>query len=151
MKIVYSDDPIDSELLRFDTIFLAGPTPRNPDVKSWRPEAIQELIIQNFDGVILIPEFKSFQSRIDFLDQVNWERFWLENCKKIVCWVPRNMTNMPALTTNVEFGRYVTSGRLYYGRPDGACHTNYLDWLYNLETKRNACLSLSDLIKEVLI
>ena len=45
-------------------------------------------------------------------------------------WVPRDPTTLPGFTTNVEFGRYVGSGRCVYGRPDRAPHTRYLDWLY---------------------
>ena len=37
---------------------------------------------------------------------------------------------MPAFTTNVEFGRYIGSGRVVYGRPDNAEKCRYLDWLY---------------------
>jgi hypothetical protein len=37
---------------------------------------------------------------------------------------------MPAITTNVEFGRYVGSGKCMYGRPDDSEKNRYLDWLY---------------------
>jgi hypothetical protein len=47
-----------------------------------------------------------------------------------VFWVPRDLVTFPGFTTNVEFGRYVGSGRCIYGRPPGSPQTKYLDWLY---------------------
>ena len=40
------------------------------------------------------------------------------------------MPDMPALTTNVEFGYYVRDSRTLYGRPDAAVLNQYLDRLY---------------------
>jgi hypothetical protein len=44
--------------------------------------------------------------------------------------LPSRPAGESGFTSNVEFGRYVGSGRVVYGRPDGAPHTRYLDWLY---------------------
>ena len=41
------------------SIFLAGPTPRSKEVKSWRPEAIRLLKEKGFDGVVFVPEFEN--------------------------------------------------------------------------------------------
>ena len=108
------------------SIFLAGPTPRTPAVPSWRPEAIQELRRIDYRGIVLAPE--PFAPSV--LQQLEWEKAGLENCSAIVFWVPRDLVTLPGFTTNVEFGRYVGSGRALYGRPDGAPHTGYLDWMY---------------------
>ena len=37
---------------------------------------------------------------------------------------------MPAFTTNVEFGRYITSSKFLYGRPPDSVKNRYLDWMY---------------------
>lgn len=135
MKVLYSDQSA------FDGsdkgIFLAGPTPRRSDVPSWRPKAIELLEEFGFDGTVLVPEWKTAMSRVNFDDQVDWEKAGLSLAKVIVFWVPRNMENMPALTTNVEFGYWVAKSpkRIVYGRPSDAPNTRYLDWLISKEDK----------------
>jgi hypothetical protein len=63
-------------------------------------------------------------------NQVEWEFAGLEGSTVVAFWVPRDLETLPGFTTNVEFGRYVGSGRCTYGRPDHAPKTRYLDWLY---------------------
>ena len=43
------------------SIFLAGPTsrPNQSHIPSWRIEAIEEFKRQNFDGILIIPEFEN--------------------------------------------------------------------------------------------
>ena len=134
MKIFYTDMPRVDFDPNEDSIFLAGPSPRNSNVKSWRPEALSILEELKYDGRVFVPEFSkpTKNNKFDFLDQVGWEDFFLTHCKKIVFWVPRNMKTMPALTTNVEFGRFVpqTDRHVFYGRPDDAPNNRYLDWMY---------------------
>lgn len=139
MNLFYSNEPLN--LNNFDltrhSIFLAGPTPRSKDVRSWRPEALDILRALKYDGQVIIPEHKGFESRFSaeefenlYLNQCEWEDFGLEHAVKIVFWVPRDLDIFPAFTTNVEFGRYVNSGRVIYGRPPNAPKNKYLDWLY---------------------
>src|SRR5262249_43549449 len=89
-----------------------------------------------FAGAALAPERRDWSVRFDYADQVEWEYVGLENCRVIAFWVPREVQTLPGFTTNVEFGRYVGSGRCVYGRPEGAAHTRYLDWLYRKLTGR---------------
>lgn len=110
-----------------DSIFLAGPTPRSDTVASWRPSAISHLKQCHFTGDVLAPE--PFVGSFD--EQVAWEYQGLENCRLICFWLPRDLISLPGFTTNIEFGRYVDSGRCLYGRPNGAPKTKYLDWLYS--------------------
>lgn len=44
----------------------------------------------------------------------------------LLFWVPRNMTTMPGLNTNIEFGRHESSGRLVLGLPPEAVSVHYL-------------------------
>ena len=53
---------------------------------------------------------------------------------------------MPAFTTNVEFGYYIHTGKITYGRPEKAPKTKYLDWLYELDYDKNLFDNLKDLI-----
>jgi hypothetical protein len=131
MDVVFAGQSVD---LRLPTIFLAGPTPRTADVPSWRPEALDILREIGFGGAVLVPERQDWAVNFSYADQVEWEYAGLESCSVIAFWIPRHLSTLPGFTTNVEFGRYVGSGRCVYGRPDGAPHTSYLDWLYKKVT-----------------
>lgn len=133
MNIIYSNQS--SYNGHGPSIFLAGPTPRSKEVKSWRPEALNILNQLDYQGTVLIPEYDSMQNRIDYLNQVEWEYDGLSNCTTIALWVPRRMETMPALTTNVEFGYWLAKSpkRIVYGRPNDACNIAYLDWLITKE------------------
>jgi len=133
MEVFHSDQPL---MVRHPSLFLAGPTPRSSQVASWRPQALHILRHLDFTGTVLVPERRDWSVKFDYLDQVEWEFRGLEACSVLACWVPRDVETLPGLTTNVEFGRYVGSGRLVYGRPEGAPHTRYLDWLYRMLTGR---------------
>jgi hypothetical protein len=143
MQIIYAQQGFEP---RMSSIFLAGPTPRQDGVESWRPQALDILRTTGFQGQVLVPEGEDGRFHGTYAGQVEWEYRGLENCGVICCWVPRDMARMPALTTNIEFGRYVGTGRLYYGRPDGAPHTSYLDWLYKKLTGRIQHNSLERLL-----
>jgi hypothetical protein len=57
------------------------------------------------------------------------------------------LETLPGFTTNVEFGRYVGSGRCVYGRPEGAPHTRYLDWLYTKLTGKRPEKTLRETLR----
>src|SRR5262249_12812776 len=102
MKIVYVGEPPE---VTPPSIFLAGPTPRSPDVLSWRPEALDILKELAFPETVLIPERRDGWSKVSYLDQVEWEYVGLEGCSVVAFWVPRHLPTLPGFTTNVEFGR----------------------------------------------
>ena len=138
MKIFYSDSPLDGSLdVWGHSIFLAGPTTRDRRVPSWRPDAIKILRDLNYDGQVIYPEREVKVGHIDYDTQVEWEYHGLVNCDRIVFWIPRDLETMPAFTTNVEFGTYIKSGRIVYGRPDDAPKNRYLDWLYKKHSYYN--------------
>jgi hypothetical protein len=139
MNIIFAGEALE---LQGPSIFLAGPTPRSSEVPSWRPEAIDLLRELGFTGTVLIPERQDWTIKFSYADQVEWECAGLESCSVIAFWVPRQLPAMPGFTTNVEFGRYVGSGRCVYGRPAGAPHTGYLDWLYKKVTGNGPQASL---------
>lgn len=128
------------------SIFLAGPTPRSAEVTSWRPHALDILKNLGFDGNVWVPERQDWSVKFNYDDQIEWEWDGLDNCRVIAFWVPRSIPDMPAFTTNVEFGRYVTSGRILYGRPDGAVNTRYLDYMY----EKQACLKPINTLEELM-
>ncbi len=150
MQVIHSDEaPLASGINQ--SIFLAGPTPRSKDVKSWRPEAVQILRDIGFKGTVCVPERKDWSIKFTYEDQVGWELDCLERCGAIAFWIPRNMETMPALTTNVEFGYWLVKKtyRVFYGRPEEAVSVRYLDYLYKKETGVEHETSLKQLLTQV--
>jgi len=145
-RVVRPGDDFPTSFTR--AIFLAGPTPRSPDVPSWRPGALAALTEQGYDGVVFVPERD--RPRSDYLDQLEWETRALHMADVIVFWVPRQLDTMPAFTTNVEFGHWVGTGKAVYARPEGAPKTRYLDHTYSRETGNEPLASLPDALAEAL-
>ena len=143
MRVLRPSDSLEG--LSGKSVFLAGPTPRSESIASWRPDAFRMLEAFGFAGDILAPE--PFAGAFDV--QVNWEYRGLEGCNVICFWVPRHLQDLPGFTTNVEFGRYVNSGRILYGRPNGAPKTRYLDWLYSKMTGKEPFESLPEMLRQV--
>jgi nucleoside 2-deoxyribosyltransferase len=123
MKIIYAQQQLPK------SIFLAGPTPRSKDVKSWRPEALKLLENLGFDGTVFVPECETFEAHQSYDHQVFWEWEGLNQCTIAVFWVPRELETMPALTTNVEFGMMVASSKVVLGYPTEAPKMRYLHTL----------------------
>ncbi len=130
MRINYSyEDVIKGE----KSIFLAGPTPRDKKVFSWRVEACNILKNIGFEGIVYVPEYSSWKPKESYVDQAMWERIALTEATIIVFWIPRHLPDMPAFTTNVEFGYWLHTKKVVYGRPNNAEKIKYLDWLYELD------------------
>lgn len=146
MKVLYSDEPPFDE---DDALMLCGGTPRSNDVKSWRPQALEILSNLGFQGTVLVPERKSGWTKTDYLGQVMWEKVGLLRSGIIIFWIPRCMKTLPCLTSNIEMGYWLARepNKVIYGRPDGAPHTRYLDWLYTEESGREPFNSLEGLLQ----
>jgi hypothetical protein len=132
MQVNYSDQEV---ILARKSIFLAGPTPRDEAVHSWRPYAIKLLREMGFDGVVYVPEYSTGEVLHNYDSQIAWEWKALDNAGAILFWVPRNLETMPAYTTNVEFGYWVRDDRAFYCRPSSAVLVRYLDSLYKRHHK----------------
>lgn len=122
MEVIYSrQDPRPS-------IFLAGPSPRGEQDANWRPEALRILEELGFDGIVYVPLPEDGQWAPDYDGQVEWEDRCLQRSDVIVFWIPRDLDSLPGFTTNVEFGMWVSSGKIVLGHPPRAPKTRYLDW-----------------------
>lgn len=122
MKIVTPKDNIPEKYNK--SIFLAGPTPREDSVKSWRPDAIKELKKLKYGGIVFVPETDF--TKQDYTDQVEWESEALNMADCILFWVPRSK-DMPGYTTNVEYGEWMKSGKAVLGFPEDAEKMRYLE------------------------
>lgn len=133
------------------SLFLAGPTPRTPDVPTWRPGAQSEIERRwNRPGllVVFIPEPRSGAVWPDYEDQRTWELYWGDRCDEVLFWIPRG-PGMPALTTNDEWGRWKDSGRVVLGTPPGAESVRY-QRNYAIDNHIPLANSLSDTITAAL-
>lgn len=131
-------------------IFLAGPSPRDASVADWRDDAFVLFKEMGFDGTLFVP--RPSGGHIDSYDgQVEWELEHLDMAHTIMFWVPRKFPEMKGLTTNVEAGLYVKSGRMIYGRPDNAEQVRYLDHIYRKFTGLNPSNSLKTTIDAAIV
>jgi len=76
MRVIYTRQniPIDAVSGSTKSIFLAGPTPRSPDVVSWRPSAIELLKYYEFDGIVFYPEWEKWDNtRMEYINTIDWE------------------------------------------------------------------------------
>lgn len=147
MIINYSDQEV---IKGKKSIFLAGPTPRGDNIISWRSDACKKLEKMGFDGVVYVPEYSTWKPKDDYVDQAMWEREALTNATVILFWIPRSLPDMPAFTTNVEFGYWLHSGKVVYGRPDDASKIKYLDWLYKVDYDKEPHNDLASLLIDAL-
>ena len=144
MRVNFSDEIV---LKGKKSIFLAGPTPREEKVASWRVDAVKKLEELGFDGVVFVPEYSTWVPKTNYVDQANWEREALTEATVILFWIPRSLPDMPGFSTNVEFGYWLHSKKVIYGRPDGAPKTKYLDWLYKTDYNEEPFNDLDKLLE----
>ncbi|MDN5769222.1 MAG: HIT domain-containing protein [Humibacillus sp.] len=115
------------------SVFLVGPTPQADRGGSWRPDAIAELTRQGFEGIIYSPEQEPDLTgctpfRENDPDQLEWDHAALAEATVILAHVPRDLTTMPAMTTNIEWGMWWDSGKIVLGSPTDAPGNHYLEW-----------------------
>jgi 8-oxo-dGTP pyrophosphatase MutT (NUDIX family) len=123
MQVIYAKE--DVPLIIKKSVFLAGPTPRSADVRSWRPEAIEFFTRAGFDGIIFSPEPRDGNWSGNYIDQVDWEDQCLNMADCVLFWVPREVNAMPAFTTNDEWGFWKNSGKVVFGAPESAAKVRY--------------------------
>ena len=150
MEIVYSDNNSEINIDGKETIFLAGPSPRNNTDYNWRKKAIRIFDQSGFDGIIFIPLPKG-EFKHSYLEQIEWEQKYIKSCDKLLFWIPRDLVKLPGFTTNIEFGQFIESDKIYYGRPDDAPKNRYLDTIFKMnQGNKEIHNNLELLIKQVI-
>lgn len=127
-----------------NSIFLAGPTPRDKNVQGWRQEALEILEEAGYTGYVFVPQDENWGWCGDYQRQVEWEWQALGRAERVLFWVPRNLENMPAFTTNVEFGFMAATwpDRVVLGFPEGSPKNRYLASIANGVDKFATALGL---------
>lgn len=133
MKLVYT---LDEVIHDSPSIYLAGPTIRISGNKDnniadkyrWRKDAVDILKKKKFNGIIYIPEYKDNIKPNDWTynKQLDWELKAMNAADVILFWIPRDMEFTPALTTNIEFGEWMNSGKIIVGAPNNAVKNDYI-------------------------
>lgn len=128
---LYSDSrPLTSPM----SLFLAGPTPRDPDTPSWRPQALEYLKKINFKGYVYIPERSDgWSADFEYSEQIEWEETALIKAGVILFWIPRDLDTMPGFTTNIEWGHWTSRKpeKLILGAPENTPEMDYLRYYAN--------------------
>jgi len=125
MKAVYVGERVKQEP-GLKSIFLAGPSPRGDKGYNWRPDALSILRGLRFDGYVYLPLLDDGGWLKHFEKQMDWELEHLEKADVIAFWVPRDLETLPGLTTNIEFGMYLKSGKIVLGSPPEATNMRYM-------------------------
>jgi Nucleoside 2-deoxyribosyltransferase like len=126
MKVVYANQTPPQSWS--SAIFLAGPTPRaDTTLPSWRPEALKLLQETGFSGVVFVPESEDGSWQHSYDDQIEWEEMGLNFADVILFWIPRDLEQMPAFTTNDEWGAWKKQDpmKLVLGTPKHAPKVRY--------------------------
>lgn len=146
MDLVYYGDKSNRYFKK--SIFLAGPTPRDKNVPSWRGDAIKIFNDLGFDGTLIIPEEpkKHYYEKENNFNEIKWDMEALLKADVVMMWLPRE-GDMLGLSSNVEFGYLLNKGNMIYGRPNTAFRCEFLDYLYKKELDRDYFSSLEELIK----
>ena len=146
MKVYYSNEKIKKGQ---KSIFLAGTTAKDVN-NDWRNKVVEMLESKGVDGVVYNPDYTNLENKNSYEDQLKWELKGISEATAVLFWIERDMPERPGLTTNVEFGYWLHSGRVVYGRPDSSEKCLYLDMLYKLKTGKTPCKTLESLVNNVL-
>lgn len=136
-----------------NSIFLAGPCPRENYDDDWRFEAFKILNNMGYDGTVITPTNPGFNKARELYGeqtiehQTAWEREAMNKCSALVFWIARSKTK-PARTTNIEFGEWYKKKGVYVGWPEDAIHNEYIAVKLN-EQKKTPYDSLENMLADV--
>lgn len=152
MQVVYTNEDMPQSFTK--SIFLAGPSLRpgqEEHMESWRKDAIRVLQDMGFEGTIFCPENRDgkFEKDFSYDNQVEWEDKYLNVADCIVFWVPRDLKELPAFTTNIEWGTWADSGKVVLGAPPDAEKMDYIKY-YAKEYKVPVSDTLTATLKHAL-
>ena len=107
-----------------NSVFLAGPCPRENYENDWRNEALTYFKEFGFTGDIINPTNPNYDGNLK--KQTDWEHKMLSLASCILFWIPRSEKH-PAFTTNIEFGEWMNCESVVVGFPDDSIKNEYID------------------------
>ncbi|WP_063781203.1 nucleoside 2-deoxyribosyltransferase domain-containing protein [Streptomyces maremycinicus] len=111
------------------SVYLCGPTPRDPLTPSWRPPT-ELLLREQWDGdgrlAVFLPEAPEGEPEPPYAQQIAWEEAAMHAADAILFHVPRDLAKLPGLVTNVKWGTWHDSGRAVLDSPPEAQRNEYL-------------------------
>jgi 8-oxo-dGTP pyrophosphatase MutT (NUDIX family) len=117
MQIIYTGQPFPETFSK--AIFLAGPSPRSKVEDSWRPQMLDYLEEAGYDGVVFVPEYspeEQYNDEVSYESVAAWEKTGMDLADVIIFWVDRDLKrHRYGLTTNLEYGERVKSGKTILG------------------------------------
>jgi len=133
IRVIYAQEELDALDNCNLILFLAGPTPRDENTKSWRQEFLKVLEDSDFHGTVLIPEMrnpKDWKENFAYDKQIEWEHNAMGIATDIIFWIPRELKKMPAFTTNIEFGYWLAKdyNKMIVGFPEGTPKNDYIKY-----------------------
>ncbi|QIZ35918.1 nucleoside 2-deoxyribosyltransferase domain-containing protein [Saccharopolyspora sp. ASAGF58] len=151
VTVVWAREPIPAQ----PSVFLAGPTPKDGEVASWRPKAVEliEAAWRRPDRLtVLTPESRGNLRAERYADQFAWENDARAAATAILFWIPRDLKTLPGFTTNVEFGHDVSTGRAVLGCPPECPNPERNRYLIHLARRYGVpvCDTLTDTIATAL-
>lgn len=136
------------------SVFLAGPTPEaGGPVPSWRPAAIDMLRAATTGPLtVLTPESRGGVRAESYDHQFQWETAARASADVVLFWIPRDLEHMPGMTTNVEFGHDIGTGRVVLGCPPDCPNPERNRYLIALARHYGApvCETLADTVRTAL-
>jgi len=138
MKLIYSGK---YDKIKGKSIFLAGCTARPGQSLFWRNDIVEIFEKLGYNDTLILPEPEN-GIWYPYDSVLEWENYYLKSSDVILFWIPRSIDdNIYGFTSNIEFGRYLDSGKIVYGRPVVSDQNKYLDYwyekVYNLKPESN--------------
>jgi nucleoside 2-deoxyribosyltransferase len=124
------------------SVFLAGPTPRIPNLTGWREMAIEGFTNAGFNGTLIVPEFRGEKTLFDYKrdsinfeysKQIEWELEAMEKADIILFHINRKISVMPGFTTNIEFGYWIAKdkSKIVLSTPKKSEKMDYIKYIAN--------------------
>lgn len=125
IRVIYNQDIIPSNILDFNTVFLAGPSPKNQD-GSYRIGFIELLMQSKIEYIVFDPQGANFDPTKGRAYAL-WELEALKVSKVIVFGLNTDAKLRIGLTTRTEFGHMAnTRKNVVVYRPPDSYRTTYL-------------------------
>lgn len=117
LKVIHTGQEFPSSFSK--SVFLAGPSPRSNSEHSWRPEMLRELERVGYNGVVFYPEPENGDwstINLEHSEVAKWEKQGLDMSDVVIFWIDRDISaGRYGLTTNLEYGEQVLSGKTVLG------------------------------------